>query len=224
MKQRNLSDKQFEHGQLVKTITVKAFYARKNESFLMDENDNRFQGLHLEKLEANKSFQLQNIIIERRNNFCFQYTIVPTKETQIIKLKRNIKVQFKKEFQKFKDAEEGKITNLKCIIVNKDGPTLKLFDGQFFRMKMKDPIEFENDKLEVLFVKKSSGYNYIWETELTTIIEGNNKDSSWDDIGVPEIKIHKNPNDMEFKEVGRWIAMLTAVTPPFTYSNFNFKA
>lgn len=215
------SDKQFEHGQLVKSITVKTFYAREKQSFSMDENNNCFQGLNLDQLEPNKSFNLQNVIIERRNNFCFQYTIVPTKQTQVTKLKRNIKVQFKKSFQKFKDAEDGKITNLKCIIASKNGPTLKLFDGQFFKLKMKEPIEFENDKLELLFVKKSTGYNYIWETDLTTIIEGNNKDSEWDDIGVPEIKIHKNPNDMELKEVGRWIAMLTAVTPPFTYSNFN---
>ena len=187
----------------------------------MDQNNNCFQALNLDKLEANKSFDLRNIIIERRNSFCFQYAIVETKSTLVTKLKRNIKIQFKKQFQKFKDAEEGKIANLKCIIVSKDGPVLKLFDGQFFKMKMNDPIEFENNKLELLFVKKSSGFNYVWETDLTTIIEGTEKDPDWNDIGKPEINVHNDPNEMKLKEVGRWIAMLTAVIPPFTYSNFS---
>ena len=177
MDTQNSSEMQYEHGQLVKSITVKVFYAKERQSFLMDENKSCFQGLNLEKLEGNKSFELKSVIIERRNNFCFNYTILPTKESHVIKLKRNIKVQFRKEFQKLKDAQDGKITNLKCILVNRDGPTLKLFDGQFFKMKMKEPVEFQSDKLEILFVKKSTGYNYIWETDLTTIIEGNSKKS-----------------------------------------------
>ena len=214
-------DTGYEHGELLQSITVKAIYVRPNQCLVIDEQDNYILTVGMEDLESNKTFKLTNVIVEKRNNFCFKYALIPTKGTQTQKQKRNIKNQFKKEFQKFSEAKPGKVTNLKCMIVSKENDTLKLYDGQFFKMKLNEPIEFASDKLEMLFVKKSFAYNFVWETELTSLIETKDKDYNWDDLIIPEVKLHEDPNEIALNETGKWAAMLTTTTPPFTYSNYD---
>ena len=216
--------KDYEHGELLKSISVKAFIVKETESLVADKLGKLIQLMDIEGLEENESFELKNVIIEKRNNFSFQFAIIPTKLTEVNKLKRNLKKQFKKEFEKFTDAKPGKVTNLKCIISNKEDNTLKLFDGSFFRMKLTQPINFTSDKIELLFVKKSFSYNYVWETGLTTIVDASEKDSELKNLTVPEIQLHKNPDELSENQVGKWNAMLTTVTPPFTYSNFIFHS
>ena len=87
-------------------------------------------------------------------------------------------------------------------------------------MKLKQLIEFNSDKLELSFVKKSFGYNHVWETQLTTLIEGAEKDPEWDKLTVPEVKLYKDPNNIPMNHIGKWHAMLTTVVAPYTYSNF----
>lgn len=212
----------YEHGQLINSIVVKAFFVRNNQAFVIDEKGNSIQTVDIQNLESNKSFELKKVIIEKRSSFAFNYAILSTAKTQVIQLKRNIKKQFKKKFQKFNDAKSGTITNLKCVITGRDGDELRLFDGEFFKMKLKNPIEFQSDKLELLFVKKSFGYNYVWETHLTTIIEGADKDPDWDELSIPEVELQKNPNEIPMNHVGKWCAMLTTVVAPYTYSNSLF--
>ena len=221
MQKATTTKQEYQHGALLESIIVKAFYVKETHSFVIDEQGNHIQTIGIQNLECNKTFKLTKAIVEKRNNFCFKYTLLPTKATEVHKQKRNIKNQFKKEFQKFNDAKPGKVTNLKCMIVSKEGDTLKLYDGHFFKMKLKEPFEFANDKLEILFVKKSFGYNFVWETELTTIIETNDKDYKWDDLIIPEVRLHEDPNDIPLNEVGNWCGMLTTTTPPFTYSKFH---
>ena len=210
---------EYEHGELLTSINVRAFYVRNDWSYLEDDKGNSFQAIDFHDLEGNKSFELQNIVIEKRNNFSFKYTLLATKATRVIKLKRNLKVQFKKKFQKFSEAQPNKITNLKCMIMKQEGINLTLFDGQMFRMKLKEEITFNSDKLEILFVKKSNAYKYVWETDLTTFIEANEKDPEWNDIQIPEVNMHRNPEDIPMDHIGKWAAMLTTVNFPFTYSN-----
>ena len=202
---------EYEHGELARSITVRAFYVRDESSFLIDESGNSFQAIGIANLESNKSFEIDNVVIERRNNFSFSYTILATKSTHVTKLKRNIKVQFKKKFQKFSDAQPNKITNLKCILMKQNGVNLTLFDGQMFRIKLKEEITFNSDKLEILFVKKSNKYKFAWETDLTVFIEANGKDPEWNDIQLPEVNVHDNPNDIPMDQIGKWPAMLTTV-------------
>ena len=211
---------EYEHGELLKSITVRAFYVRDETSFLIDETGNSFQAIDIDNLESNKSFEIKNVVIEKRNNFSFNYSMIGTRLTQIIKLKRNIKVQFKKKFEKFSEAKPNKVTNLKCILMKQDGVNLTLFDGQMFRMKLKQELTFNSDKLEILFVKKSNGYKFAWETDLTSFIEANDKDPDWNDIELPEVNVHDNPNDIPIDQIGKWLAMLTTVSFPFTYSKF----
>ena len=213
---------EYQHGELISSLTVKTFYLGQSQSFLIDDHGNHFQGIDIPDLEENKSFELNHVIIERRPNFSFKYAIICTKQTRVNKLKKNLKKQFKKDFQSFKEAKEGAITNLKCMIIEKDGINLKLFDGKTFRMKLKKPINFSTDKLEILFVKKSYGYNYVWETDLTKFINANENDPQWKCVEVPEVKAFKDPNDIPMNEVGQWCAMLTTATPPFTYSKLLF--
>ena len=219
MQKPTSTKKEYQHGELIPSITVKTFYVKNEQSFVVDEADNHIQTIGIENLENNKTFKLTYVVLEKRNNFCFKYTMLPTKATQVNKQKRNIKNQFKPKFQKFSDAKPGRVTNLKCMIVSKEQDTLKLYDGHHFKMKLKQPIEFENDKLEILFVKKSYGYNFVWETELTQITETNDKNYNWDDLIIPEVKLHEDPNEFPLNETGKWSAMLTTTTPPFTYSN-----
>ena len=221
MQKASNSKKEYQHGELVQSITVKAIYVKETHSFVIDEQDHQIQTIGIENLETNKTFKVTNVIMEKRNNFCFKYTMLPTKATQVNKQKRNIKNQFNKEFEKFADAKPGKVTNLKCMIVSKEDDTLKLYDGHFFKMKVKDPKDFTNDKLEILFVKKSFGYDFVWQTELTTITETNDKDYNWNDLIIPEVKLHQDPNEIGLNEVGKWRAMLTTTTPPFTYSKYD---
>ena len=222
MQKQRTKVREFEHGQLLKSIIVKVFHIKGSESFLFDDHGNCFQGIDIQDLEENKSFELRNVIIERRNNFSYKYALISTKNTKVVKAKKNLKKQFKKEFQTFKEAEAGKVTNLKCMIIEQEGINLKLFDGKTFRMKLKNPIEFATDKLEIFFVKKSDGYNYVWETELTKFVDGNENDPQWKCVEIPEIKCVQDPNDIPMDETGRWCAMLTTATPPFTYSNVVF--
>lgn len=218
----NKSQTEYEHGQLLDSITLKAIYVREKESLLMSEDMKLFQGKNVTNLEPNKTFELKNIIIEKRSNFCFDYAIIVTKETKVVKAKKNIKKQFKPNHQKFSDVKGGRMTNLKCMIIDRKDLELQLFDGSFFKMRLKDPMDFTSDKLNLLFVKKSVGYNYVWETNLTTISEADPKDTFWNNLVVPEVKIHSNPENIPINHIGKWCGMLTTVTPPFTYGNFLF--
>ena len=156
MQKATTNKRNYDHGELLQSIIVKAFYVKGTQCFVKDEGDNQIQTIGIENLECNKTFKLTNVIVEKRSNFCFQYTLLPTKSTQVQKQKRNIKNQFKKEFQKFSDAKPGKVTNLKCMIVSKENDTLKLYDGQFFKMKLKEATEFANDKSKCSLLRNHS--------------------------------------------------------------------
>ena len=212
----------YEHGELLNSITLKAIYVQEKESLLMNEDTKMFQGKNFINLESNKTFDLENVIVEKRTNFCFDYAIIPTKQTKVTKSKKNIKKQYKPIYQRFADVQQGRISNLQCLIINKKDLELQLFDGSFFKMRLKEQMNFAGDKLNILFAKKSTGYNYVWPTNLTIITEVADKDPFWSNLTIPEVKMHNNPENIPLNCIGKWCGMLTTVTPPFTYGNLNF--
>ena len=223
MQKKQKVNAQFEHGQLIESITLKAIFVTENESFLIDDQCTGFQMNESEGLEPNKTFEIKNVVIEKRNNFAFSFSLVHTKETKITKSKRNSKKQYSKTFEKFDQATPGKTTHLKCIIVEEEDLNLKLFDGSFFRMKLKKPLTFESNRVEMLFVKKSYTYKYAWETGLTQFFEGDEKDQFWKNLEVPQVELYDNVEEIPIDRIGKWSAMLTTVIPPYTYSNFISK-
>ena len=115
------------------------------------------------------------------------------------------------------------MTNLQCMVIKRNDLELQLFDGSFFKMRLKHQIDFASDKLNLLFVKKSTGYNFVWPTNLTTILEADENDSLWSNLTVPEIKLHENPENIPVNYIEKWSGMLTTVSPPFTYGNPQFR-
>ena len=211
----------YEHGELLTSIILKAIYVKEKESFLMSDCTKLFQGKNLPNLEPGKTVELQNVIVEKRTNFCYDYAIISTKQTKVSKARKNIKKQFKPSYEKFSNVKEGRMTNVQALITKKNDLELQLFDGSFFKIRLKDPMTFTSDKLNLLFVKKSTGYNYVWPTNLTTIFEADENDSSWSDVTLPEIKLHENPENIPINYIGKWCGMLTTVSPPFTYGKPN---
>ena len=220
MQKKTKVNVQFEHGQLIESITLKAIFVTEAESFLIDDHCNGFQMNSSQDLEPNKTFQITNVVLEKRNNFAFNFSLVPTKETKISRAKKNLKKQYCKTFEKFLDAKSGKITHLKCLILQEEDLNLRLFDGTFFRMKLKKPLNFESNRLEMFFVKKSNSYKYVWETGLTQFAEGEEKDPFWKNLQVPEVEMYEDVEDIPVDQIGKWSAMLTTAIPPFTYSIF----
>ena len=218
---------QYEHGELLKSIVVKVLFLAEKQAFLIDDQGDTFQSVDIDDLEVNKTFEITNVVIEKRNNFAYKFCLFETKETKVTKLKKNLKKQYKKTFELFQEAQPGKVTNLKCMIVARedDGKTLKLFDGTFFKLKFRDELgaQFNSNKLEIMFVRKSNAYNFIWKTGLTQINEADQSDEYWDDVKVPTIENFENPEEIPDNQVGKWIAMLTTATPPFTYSSNTFS-
>ena len=223
MKKKQKITHEYDHGQLVDSITLKAVFVTESESFLIDDEGNGYQTNLVEGLEQNKTFEITNIVLEKRNSFSFKFSLVQTKQTKITKLKKGLKKQYAKNFEKFEDAKGGKVTNLKCIIVEEQDSSLRLFDGTFFRMNLKKPLNFETNKLEMLFVKKSYSYKYAWETNLTQILEGDGTDPFWENLHVPEVEMYEDPEKIPEERIGKWVAMLTTITPPFTYSKFSYS-
>ena len=215
---------QYEHGDLVPSLLLKPLIVNHDRSFLVDDFDNTFEGVGLEGLEENKTVEVRNVVIEKRNSFSYSYGVVSTKETTIAKSKKQIKKSFKMEFEKFDQAKAGKVTNVKCLIVKKSDAELKLYDGSFFRMKLFKPLnlDHETDKIEISFVKKSSPYNFIWKTRLTQIIAANEKEEFWQKISIPETKLFKKANDIPIHHTGKWVGMLTTVKWPYTYGKVPF--
>ena len=218
----------FKHGELLSSITVKAIFVRENESFCIDEQGIGYQTIDIDGLEANKSFQFKNIVIEKRAHFSYKFCLFSTKKTEVTKLKKNIKKQYVKQYESFEDAKPGRVTNLKCILMEEtedEGKTLKFFDGSIFKMKIKEPndkkLKLKTNKAELLFIRKSNTYNFVWKTGLTQLLPVTDDDEFYDDIKVPVVEIYDDPNDIPENQKGKWVAMLTTVSPPFSYGKFS---
>ena len=99
-----------------------------------------------------------------------------------------------------------------------DGRTLKFFDGSIFKMKIKEPndkkLKLKTNKAELLFIRKSNTYNFVWKTGLTQLLPVTDDDEFYDDI-------KDDPNDIPENQKGKWVAMLTTVSPPFSYGKLS---
>ena len=101
-----------------------------------------------------------------------------------------------------------------------EGKTLKFFDGSIFKMKIKEPndkkLKLKTNKAELLFIRKSNTYNFVWKTGLTQLLPVTDDDEFYDDIKVPIVEIYDDPNDIPENQKDKWVAMLTTVSPPFS--------
>ena len=221
MQRETKQKKDFQHGQLIDSMILKVIFLKGKQAILIDDK-NTFQSVDIRTLEMNKTFELKNVVIEKKNNFSFNYSLHETKETKVIKSRKNLKHQFIKSFESFGQAKPGKVTNLKCLIIEQQELDLKLFDGNLFKLKLRKDLDIQSKKLEILFVKKSHSHNFVWETELTQFEAGNENDPFWKTLHVPQIEVHSNPEDIKKDAVGKWSAMLTTAMAPFTYGKDSF--